>query len=59
MAEENIDLEFVQRMVSEVNESQVEPEEVLSDAIYRYSSKDNKLSLIEEFGQSQGMEMKM
>ena len=35
-------------MVSEVNESQVEPDEVLSDAIYRYSSKDNKLSLIEE-----------
>lgn len=59
MVEENIDLEFIQRMVSEVNESQVEPDEVLSDAIYRYSSKDNKLSLIEEFGQSQGMEMKM
>lgn len=59
MVEENIDLEFIQRMVSEVNESQVEPDEVLSDAIYRYSSKDNKLSLIEEFEQSQGMEMKM
>ena len=59
MVEENIDLEFIQRMVSEVNESQVEPDEVLSDAIYRYSSKDNKLSIIEEFEQSQGMEMKM
>ncbi|MDR7855895.1 DUF5688 family protein [Tissierella sp.] len=59
MVEENIDLEFIQRMVSEVNESQVEPDEVLSDAIYRYSSKNNKLSLIEEFGQSQGMDMQM
>lgn len=59
MVEENIDLEFIRRMVSEVNESQVEPDEVLSDAIYRYSSKDNKLSLIEEFEQSQGMDMKM
>ena len=57
--EENMDLEYIHGMVSEVNESQVEPEEVLSDAIYRYSSKDNKLSLIEEFEQSQGMEMKM
>lgn len=59
MVEENIDLEFIQRMVSEVNESQVEPDEVLSDAIYCYSTKDNKLSLIEGFEQSQGMDMKM
>lgn len=57
--EENMDLEHIHGMVSEVNESQVEPDEVLSDAIYRYSSKDNKLSLIEEFEQSQGMDMKM
>ncbi|WIV13594.1 DUF5688 family protein [Proteiniborus sp. MB09-C3] len=57
--EENMDLEYIHGMVSEVNESQVEPDEVLSDAIYRYSSKDNKLSLIEEFEQSQDMEMKM
>lgn len=59
MVEENIDLEFIQRMVSEVNESQVEPEEVLSDEIYRYSSRENKLSLIEDFEQVQGMDMKM
>jgi hypothetical protein len=57
--EENMDLEHIHGMVSEVNESQVEPDEVLSDAIYRYSSKDNKLSLVEEFEQSQGMDMKM
>ncbi|KAF5041254.1 hypothetical protein DSECCO2_524940 [anaerobic digester metagenome] len=57
--EGNMDLEHIHGMVSEVNESQVEPDEVLSDAIYRYSSKDNKLSLVEEFEQSQGMDMKM
>ena len=57
--EENMDLEHIHGMVSEVNESQVEPDEVLSDAIYRYSSKDNKLSLVEGFEQSQGMDMKI
>lgn len=57
--EEGMDLEYIHGMVSEVNESQVEPDEVLSDEIYRYSSRDNKLSLIEDFEQSQGMDMKM
>lgn len=36
------------RMVSEVNRTQLEPEEVLSDSIYYYDRKDGKIRIYEE-----------
>ena len=57
--EEDMDLEYIHGMVSEVNESEVGPEEVLSNEIYRFNAKENKLSLIEDFAQNQSMSMNM
>ena len=57
--DENMDLDYIRSMVGDVNATQVEPEEVLSDSIYRYDAKEQTLSKVEDAGQTQGMKFGM
>ena len=44
-AEEGLEPECLRRMVREVNETQVEEQEILSDSLYYYSCRDDELSI--------------
>jgi hypothetical protein len=57
--DENMDLEYIKDMVADINATQVEPEEVLSDSIYRYDANEQTLSRVEDAGQTQGMKFGM
>lgn len=56
---ETMDLEDLKEMVNEVNRTQVQPDEVLSDSVYRYDSKSKELTIATDFEQTQGMNMGM
>ena len=51
------DFDMLRDMVKEVNATQVSEEEQLSDSVYYYDAKAQSLSLVEDTGQSMGMEM--
>lgn len=57
--DETMDLDYIKDMVAEINATQVEPEEVLSDSIYRYDAKEQTLSKVEDTCQTQGMKFEM
>ncbi|MPN10681.1 hypothetical protein SDC9_157978 [bioreactor metagenome] len=46
-------------MVAEVNSTQVEPEEVLSDSVYRYNKSEQVFSKIEDNCPVQCMDIRM
>jgi hypothetical protein len=57
--DENMDLDYIKNMVADINATQVVPEEVLSDSIYRYDAREQTLSKVEDAGQTQGMKFDM
>lgn len=57
--DENMDFDYIKDMVADINATQVEPDEVLSDSIYRYDAKEQTLSKVEDGCQTQGMKFGM
>ena len=45
--EEMIDNKFYRQLVKEVNDTEVSREEILSYSVYKYSSKDNRVSILD------------
>jgi len=57
--EEDMDIGFIKDMVAEVNSTQVEPEEVLSDSVYHYNKSEQVFSKIEDNCPVQCMDIRM
>lgn len=57
--EEDMNIGFIKDMVAEVNSTQVEPEEVLSDSVYHYNKSEQVFSKIEDNCPVQCMDIRM
>lgn len=56
---ENMEFQKLKDMVTEINATQVEDDEILSDEIYHYDASSHRLHMVEGLGQSMGYDFSM